>query len=115
RAFLPESRYDILVTGHSHLPGVVEVCPGKSYVNTGSWTFNSAQYALWDGEQFAVRDWISGKVYGDALYRGIIDRRHKHKSFTEWWRENYLGWLRYRVGEEGRVPALSTSPPPLNT
>jgi UDP-2,3-diacylglucosamine hydrolase len=104
--FLPQSRYKWLVTGHSHLPGLVEVAPGKHYVNTGSWTFNSSQYALWDGESFQVRDWISGRRYGDAAYKPILERSFKHMSFPEWWRENYLGWLRYRVGEEGRLPPL---------
>lgn len=113
QATLPDSKYDFLVTGHSHLPGLVQLAGGKTYVNTGSWTFSSAQYALWDGERFEVRDWISGKIYGDVLYQGILDGRYKHMSFREWWRENYLGWLRYRVGEEGRVPTLPSPPAPL--
>ena len=104
---LESSSLEWLVCGHSHLPGLIEVAPGKRYVNTGSWTFNSSQYALWDGERFVVRDWIRDKEYGDAAYRPILSGRFKHMSFAQWWRENYLGWLRFRVGEEGRLPALA--------
>lgn len=100
------THYRYLVCGHSHLPGQIEVAPGRTYVNTGSWTFNSSQYALWDGSGFVVRDWIRNKEYDDAAYRPILSRRFAHMSFREWWRENYLGWLRYRVGEEGRLPLL---------
>jgi UDP-2,3-diacylglucosamine pyrophosphatase LpxH len=112
---LLDSDLEWLVCGHSHLPGLVEIAPGKTYVNTGSWTFNSAQYAVWDGERFTVRDWIRDKTYGDAAYRPILSGRFKHMGYEDWWRENYLGWLRFRVGEEGRLPALRggrSGPPP---
>ena len=46
------------------------------------------------------------KTYGDAAYRGILSGRFEHMGFEEWWRENYLGWLRFRVGEEGRLPPI---------
>lgn len=111
QAFLPTSPYKYLVCGHSHLPGQMEVAPGRTYVNTGSWTFNSAQYALWDGERFTVRDWIRDREYGDAAYRPILSGRFSHMSFDDWWRENYLGWLRFRAGEVGRLPTLSPPGP----
>ena len=104
RAELASGTHRYLVTGHSHLPGIIEVMTDRYYVNTGSWTFSSAQYALWDGESFTVRDWISGQTYGDAAYVPLSERRYHHLDFLAWWRENYMGWLRFRVGEEGRIP-----------
>lgn len=92
-----------LVTGHSHMPGVVELHPGRFYVNTGSWTFRSSQYAYWDGERFIVRDWISGRDYDDRYYRPLIDGRFRHMDFEHWWRANYLGWFRFRDAEERRL------------
>lgn len=106
RETLEEGPYRWVVCGHSHLPGLIEVLPERYYVNTGSWTFNSSQYAVWDGSTFTVRDWIRDKTYGDAAYRGILSGRFEHMGFEEWWRENYLGWLRFRVGEEGRLPPI---------
>lgn len=103
RTHLEEGPYDIIVCGHSHLPGRIEVAPGKVYVNTGSWTFRSAQYARWDGHDFVVRDWLSGREYGPAPYLPLLEQRYAHMTFMEWWRENYLGWLRYREPEEERL------------
>lgn len=110
-ALLRAGPYDTVVTGHSHLPGQVELAPGRRYVNTGSWTFNSAQVTLWDGADFLVWDWISGKSYGDRLYRPIVERRWKHMGFREWWRENYLGGLHFRVGAEAACAPLEPPPP----
>jgi UDP-2,3-diacylglucosamine pyrophosphatase LpxH len=110
RRSLLEGPEDIIVTGHSHLPGCVEMSPGKWYVNTGSWTFGSAQYARWDGERFSVHDWISKKTYTDQAYRVLIERRLHHMDFMAWWRENYMGWLRFRVAEEGRIPLVIRPP-----
>lgn len=106
RQSLLEGSEDVIVTGHSHLPGKVEVTDGKWYVNTGSWTFGSAQYVRWDGQHFEVKDWLSGKTYHDQAYRPLMERRLHHMDFLAWWRENYLGWLRYRVAEEGRLPLV---------
>lgn len=109
--FLPTAGgLDALVCGHSHIPGRIEMPDGKLYVNTGSWTFASSQYAVWDGEDFIVRDWISGKVYQDELYQGLLRGDTDGQGVLEWWVENYLGWLRYRCGEEGPLPPL---PSPL--
>jgi len=102
KAALPELPYRFIVAGHSHMPGLVEVAPGRTYVNTGSWTFGAAQYALWDGSRFSVHDWISGKTYGDAAYLPAVRGELDEATIFEWWRENHLGWLRFRAGEEGR-------------
>ena len=95
-----------ILCGHSHLPGRIELLPGKWYANTGSWTFNSAQYALWDGGDLSIQDWITGRVFENQAYRRVVEGHQSHMSFQHWWRENYLGWLRYRVGEVGRLPSI---------
>ena len=110
RNALRSGPYSWIVTGHSHLPGRVEVHPGRWYVNTGSWTFDSAQYAVWDGAGMTVHDWRKKRTYEDQLYRPLIDGRDRHIDFIAWWRENYLGWLRYRVAEEGRLPYIERAP-----
>jgi UDP-2,3-diacylglucosamine pyrophosphatase LpxH len=102
---LPGARARVLVAGHSHLPGQVAL-GDKRFINTGSWTFASAQYARFDGGAFEVRDWITGRTYGDEYYQDLMQGRYAHMSFFDWWRENYLGWFRYRIAEEGRLPAL---------
>ena len=101
RRTLEDAPYRYLVTGHSHLPGKVPL-GDKFYINTGSWTFNSAQYAFWNGKEFSVQDWISKKKYHDEAYIPLLDRRFRHMDFLAWWRENYIGWFQYRVGEVGR-------------
>jgi UDP-2,3-diacylglucosamine pyrophosphatase LpxH len=96
-----------VVCGHAHMPGNVDV-RGVRYVNTGSWTFGWAQYAHWDGKDFAVKDWLSGRTYGDELYRPLVDGDLDHVTFPRWWRNQYLGWFRFRSGELRkfrRVPA----------
>jgi UDP-2,3-diacylglucosamine pyrophosphatase LpxH len=103
---LKSGPYKWIVTGHSHLPGRIEVHPDRFYVNTGSWTFESTQYAVWENHDITVHDWRTNRTYQDQLYLGLLDGRHKHVDFMIWWRENYLGWLRYRVAEEGRIPHI---------
>ena len=107
--------YEAIITGHSHLPGNIVFPNGKTYVNTGSWTFNSSHYAIWDGQSFQVLDWLKGTEYTDQGYRHLLSRRYRHMDIFKWWRENYMGWLRYRVGEKGRViqPEQWQSSPPL--
>ncbi len=96
---LARSPWRVLVCGHSHQPGSVEVAPGKRYVNTGSWTFRNAQYVRWDGARFEVRDWISGQVFTDERYRPMLEGRIQSVTLDRWYQEEYLGWLRFRCGE----------------
>ena len=99
RSALETGPHRYIVTGHSHLPGRVEVAPGRVYVNTGSWTFQSSNYARWDGQDFEVLDWLRNKTYTDRWYRPLLDRRWRHMDLMAWWRANYMGWFRFRVGE----------------
>lgn len=97
-----EDRFDYVVCGHSHLPGIVPAGDGRAYCNTGSWTFSSSQYLRWDGARFESRDWITGRTFGAELYRPALDGTLDERDFWIWWRENYMGWLRFREGEERR-------------
>jgi UDP-2,3-diacylglucosamine pyrophosphatase LpxH len=98
-AELDSGRYDAIVCGHSHLPGVV-TRNGRRYVNTGSWTFASSHYVVYEDGQFTCRDWITGARFAQELYEPLIDGVVYEKDFWQWWRENYMGLLRFREGEE---------------
>jgi UDP-2,3-diacylglucosamine pyrophosphatase LpxH len=102
RAQLEEGRWDVVVCGHSHLPGIVRLKNGRTYANTGSWTFGSSQYLVWDGSSFLCRDWITGQKYVQELYEPLLDGVVYEKDFWQWWRENYMGLFRFREGEERR-------------
>ncbi|MCB9664314.1 MAG: hypothetical protein H6732_09385 [Alphaproteobacteria bacterium] len=90
-----------VVCGHSHVPGVVHR-EGRFYANSGSWTFGSSQYLVWDGEEMTCHDWLSGRSYGDELYASLLDGSVYERDVFQWWRESYLGWFRFRQGEERR-------------
>jgi|JI7StandDraft_1071085.scaffolds.fasta_scaffold91387_2 UDP-2,3-diacylglucosamine pyrophosphatase LpxH len=90
-----------VLCGHSHLPGIVRDGE-RGYANTGSWTFASSQYIVWDGHDLRCYDWLTGREYGDELYRPMLDGTLYERGFLQWWRENYMGWLRFREGEERR-------------
>lgn len=99
RRRLLESNHRIVLSGHSHLPGRIEVAPGRWYVNDGSWTFRSAEYASWNGDNFDVSDWITGKRIGDSNYRPLLEGAIQRVGPETWWRDEYLGWLRFKCGE----------------
>ncbi|MFT7521289.1 MAG: UDP-2,3-diacylglucosamine pyrophosphatase LpxH [Kiritimatiellia bacterium] len=103
-AHLQQGPWQYLVCGHSHLPGMVRHPnnPNRSYINTGTWTFASSHYVVWDGDQFTCKDWITGRTYGDELYQPLLTGAYAEKDFWQWWRENYMGWMRFRQGEESR-------------
>jgi UDP-2,3-diacylglucosamine pyrophosphatase LpxH len=99
---LREDRWPFILCGHSHLPGVIEVAPGRKYVNTGSWSFASSHYVVWDGEEFLCKDWITGREFREELYLPVLDGSIDEKDYWQWWRENYMGAFRFREGEERR-------------
>lgn len=96
---LHEGPWKHIVCGHSHLPGIVSK-NGRSYVNTGSWTFASSHYVVWDGTSFQCRDWLTGRSIGSEFYEHLLEGTLYEKDFWQWWRENYMGMLRFRDGEE---------------
>ena len=91
--------YELVVSGHSHLPGIVNLPGGRRYANTGSWTFRSATFLRIEDEQIELRDWISGREWADELYQPLLRGDFDNLSFDDWWEQNYMGWLRYRVAE----------------
>ncbi len=99
--------YEVVVCGHSHLPGVVER-DGRVYANSGSWTFASTWYLTLQvppsDAPVAVtcEDWATGRAVTDELYRPMLDGSMYERDFFQWWRENYMGFLRFREGEERR-------------
>ena len=96
---LRSDRFEIIVCGHSHLPGIVELEGGRRYVNIGSWTFRNAQYGVWDGENLVVRDWLTGRVYADENYRPIFEGV-TDLTYEEWFAGQYMGYGRFRCGED---------------
>ena len=116
-------RFDTIICGHSHLPGVVETSEDKRYINLGSWSFGNSQYGIWDGSSFVLRDWISGREFSDENYRHLFGTREDW-TYEDWFHDQYLGYFRFRGGEEAlrsgvRPPSwvLSTTgePRPLKT
>jgi UDP-2,3-diacylglucosamine pyrophosphatase LpxH len=93
-----------LVAGHAHMPGIV-VDGGLKYINTGTWTFKSATVTHFDGSQFEVRDFQTGRVYGQELYQRALDGDLDHVDVARWWQSQYLGWFRFRSGELRRATA----------
>lgn len=91
-----------LITGHTHLPGIVEL-GDKGYINTGSWAFDASQYLVWDGEKFMLRDWQTQKEITDQAYRPLVEGEWKDLDFLGWWKENYRGFLRFQQGPQQKI------------
>ncbi len=100
-AALDEGPHRVLVCGHSHMPGIV-ARGDRTYVNTGTWTFASSHVVTLENGTFTCSDWVSGRRFGDELYRTLLEGTIWDTNFERWWQENYLGWFRFREGEERR-------------
>jgi UDP-2,3-diacylglucosamine pyrophosphatase LpxH len=87
-----------VVCGHNHMPGNFAL-DGTRFVNTGSWTFGWAQLTRWEAGTFVVEDLPTNRLYTDELYRSWLDGELDHLDFDKWWRNQYLGWFRFRGGE----------------
>jgi UDP-2,3-diacylglucosamine pyrophosphatase LpxH len=96
---LADEHWETIICGHAHLPCQIRF-KDKTYINTGSWSFGSTHYAVWDGKTFRVRDWITGREFHDEMYQNVLDGSINERTFLTWWNENYMGWLRFRCGEE---------------
>ncbi|TNE85964.1 MAG: hypothetical protein EP330_23805 [Deltaproteobacteria bacterium] len=96
-----EGQWKTVVCGHSHLPGIVPIGE-RTYCNTGSWTFASSYYLTCDQGEWRCRDWITGRELTHEFYGPLLDGTIDEKDFWQWWRENYMGFLRFREGEERR-------------
>jgi UDP-2,3-diacylglucosamine pyrophosphatase LpxH len=115
-AFAAAERVQAVVCGHNHMPGNF-VHDGVRFVNTGSWTFGWAQATRYADGTFQVRDLLSGREYHDELYRRLLDGEIDHVDFDRWWRNQYLGWFRFRSGETRgtlqppSMQAIAATPP----
>lgn len=105
--FAKERGLKAVICGHSHMPGNV-LHDGVRYVNSGSWTFGWAQYIRYAEGEFTVRDWLTGREYRDELYRPLLDGDLDRLDFERWWRNQYLGWFRFRTGELKRLYGTTT-------
>ncbi len=103
-----------VVCGHSHMPGIVEQ-DGVAYVNTGSWTFGWAALTTVHEGRFVVQDVRSGRAHSDALYRRLLEGHLDALRFDRWWRNEYLGWFRYRSAEAARARRAARSDPHAQT
>ena len=60
-ALLAEPELDLVLAAHSHLPALVEVQPGRHYVNSGDWIEHRTYVVLPDGGRAPeLRQWPDG-------------------------------------------------------
>jgi UDP-2,3-diacylglucosamine hydrolase len=52
-----DPRIDLVVAGHSHVPVVEEILPGRHYANSGDWIHHRSYLELSPGEPPALRNW----------------------------------------------------------
>lgn len=95
--------YSALVCGHTHIPCVMDMGEGRHYINAGSWTFDRAEAAAWDGEAFEAIDIVSGDSVGDRHYRWMISGSDPG-DFLDWWAAHYRGWLRFNTPAGAPAP-----------
>lgn len=89
---LPQMPYRALICGHTHLPGIVRIADDKLYINTGTWVHDRSTYVYWNGNDFVLRDWVTGVSFTDELYRPLYDGI---LPLQQWWSKVYKGWFRF--------------------
>ena len=57
-----EPQIELLATGHTHLPVVSEVEPGRFYVNSGDWVYHRSYLKLVEGERPALYYWAGSPM-----------------------------------------------------
>ena len=50
----------LVLCGHSHVPHVVEVEPGRHYINSGDWVGHRTYVTVREGEAPQLREWAAG-------------------------------------------------------
>lgn len=55
-----EPSLDLILAGHAHVPALVEVEPGRYYLNAGDWITNSSYLLLPQDGEPEVRRWVDG-------------------------------------------------------
>ncbi len=56
-ALAADRELEVVLLGHTHLPIVREVTPGRWYVNSGDWVFHQSYLTLSEGEPPRIDDW----------------------------------------------------------
>ena len=92
---LNQSRWETLLLGHSHQPGVVHLATGRQYVNSGSWCFDNANYVRIEQGKPQVFDAISGQQVQDEHYRHLLNG--ESIDMTTWFSRYYRGFFRYDI------------------
>ena len=54
---LEEPHLDLVILGHTHVPVIEEVEPGRYYVNGGDWVNHRTYLVLQDGELPTLQEW----------------------------------------------------------
>ena len=57
RKVKPVHTLDLVVLGHTHLPRLTEVEPGRWYVNAGDWVVHHTYLVLEEGEPPRLAEW----------------------------------------------------------
>lgn len=84
----------VLLCGHSHLPGDVQLGE-KRYINVGSWARQNTQYCEYNGSDFDLREWKTDRPIRDERYRPLLDHR-RLPSFEEWFQKFHREMLTFR-------------------
>lgn len=110
--FTPQG--SLLVTGHSHLPGKVDIDQETTLINTGSWIFDSQTVLHLEttSKQATLLDWaskdeITADPYTHLTSTHPMDVARLNSSFADWWEQHYLGWLKFSF--EHPLPSSSAS------
>src|SRR5690606_30433847 len=57
KEILQQEHFDYFIFGHPHLPYAVQLSEKSHIVNLGEW-MHSCTYAVWDGKQLALKQWM---------------------------------------------------------
>jgi UDP-2,3-diacylglucosamine pyrophosphatase LpxH len=67
-----EPDLDLVVLGHTHLPVLLEVGPGRHYLNAGDWVMNKSYAVMPETEPPRLWDWREGS--GEARASSAAER-----------------------------------------
>lgn len=59
-----EPELDLILTGHTHVPLIQEVAPGRCYVNSGDWVYHRSYVKLVEGEAPVLHYWKGSPMDG---------------------------------------------------
>jgi UDP-2,3-diacylglucosamine hydrolase len=59
-----EPRLELVVLGHTHIPALREVAPGRWYLNAGDWVYHHSYAVLEPGEAPRLLEWSGTPAAG---------------------------------------------------